>query len=88
MESEKGMSVEDYREMMPGFNGILIVDDDATIKDLQHIMLRLNGLYVPWSMSRIMPGRKVAFYIYVRDGKAEVKKIEKCRCMWYEGEGE
>lgn len=43
MESEKGMSVEDYGEIMPGFNGILIVDDDATM-------------------------------------------IEKCKCMWYEGE--
>ena len=37
MESEKGMSVEDYGEIMPGFNWIL---------------------------------------------------MEKCKCMWYEGEGE
>lgn len=50
MESEKGMSVEDYGE--------------------------------------IMPGRKVAFYVYMRDGKAEVNALEKCRCMWYEGERE
>ena len=86
MESE---NVIDYSEVMPAFNGILIVDDDATIKDVHRIMLALNGMYVPWSMSKIMPGRKVVFYVHVgfEDEKAEMKVLEKCTYIAYEDYG-
>lgn len=36
------MSVLDYSEIQPAFNGILIVNDSATIKDLHRIMTALS----------------------------------------------